>query len=321
MEAVPLKFVDSVVEQLGWETLTELAPNVRHWRWKHVIYLHYRNRVYYEVVFRKEEQGFKHAFKDKKGKLDLLINARMILKNRRFARIFYVRDATKGRCSPHWDNVQLLSESATQKLLGSIAPLIDRVSGKFKSFSGSAECTNVLLTSFSRKVYLRELTLRYCGQIAYDFLEDQINNSHFLSYVRIAGRNWPQSSLDLIRKFCLKGRLGRRTEATVASRDVVINSGYIKSLFNVWRTGGDLNFCLYYDWTIADDDDDDELGPLLNQGGVKSNPSWVPTTVVHRTKKSIACVSNSYYLIQCFICECRFLRCNLKERYPEYHNF
>uniref|UniRef100_A0A1I7YTL3 DUF1736 domain-containing protein n=1 Tax=Steinernema glaseri TaxID=37863 RepID=A0A1I7YTL3_9BILA len=70
--------------------------------------------------------------------------------------------------------------------------------------------------------------------MAYDFLEDQVNNSPFLSNVMIMRGKWPQSTFGLIKKFCLNGRLGRRAEARVASPGVVINNGDIKSLLNVW---------------------------------------------------------------------------------------
>uniref|UniRef100_A0A1I7Z7E2 F-box domain-containing protein n=1 Tax=Steinernema glaseri TaxID=37863 RepID=A0A1I7Z7E2_9BILA len=59
MDALPWKFVDSVVELFGRKTLDELAQEVRHPLWKDVVDLHHNNRMYYIVKFRKEEGDIK----------------------------------------------------------------------------------------------------------------------------------------------------------------------------------------------------------------------------------------------------------------------
>uniref|UniRef100_A0A1I8AB42 F-box domain-containing protein n=1 Tax=Steinernema glaseri TaxID=37863 RepID=A0A1I8AB42_9BILA len=217
MDAVPLKFVDSVVELFGRETLDELAQEVRHPLWKDVVDLHHNNRVYYEIYFRMEEGGFKHVFRNgAEG---------------RFTRIVGVSDSPADRI---WDEVEPLGEGETSKLLETISPLIDPVACNLNS-KDSPDCTRVLMTSLFKRVYLQRITVLFCGQIAYDFLEDQINNSPFLSDVEISGHNWPQSTLDLLAKFCSTGSPMKR------------------HLFDLWKANGNLQFELYSSGSVADE--------------------------------------------------------------------
>uniref|UniRef100_A0A1I7YFN4 F-box domain-containing protein n=1 Tax=Steinernema glaseri TaxID=37863 RepID=A0A1I7YFN4_9BILA len=310
MDTVPHKFVDSVVELLGRDTLDELAREVRHSLWKDVVDLHHRNRVYYKVQFQSYEDGTKRA--------SITWNAyrfsmRTILKNRRFARINIIRDFT-GACK--FDKIEKLSEAVTEQLLETIIPLIDRSSGDFCSGAfGSPECTKLVLTSLLKRVCLQKIILRYYGPITYDFLEDQINNSPFLIDVQLY--NWPLSSLDLINKFCLKGRPGKLVYVDLNfGGKTIIDSNYIQNLLDLWKANGNLHFQLSFTGGIVDKEG---LRALMNKGQLM-NKSSIWSFFKHETKKSIARVSNNG--IECFTCECdKFMKCRLKECYPHHHDF
>uniref|UniRef100_A0A1I8AAL0 F-box domain-containing protein n=1 Tax=Steinernema glaseri TaxID=37863 RepID=A0A1I8AAL0_9BILA len=323
MDTLPLKFVDSVVELFGKETLDQMATEVRHPKWKDVVDLHYRNRVYYEIFFRLTEDGMQHYFQDVNTKRDFLVNTQIAQKDRRFARIYGFKDVTTFSTLSYWEEVEPLGEVETDKLLNNISPLIDQVSGCFHSIWGSTDCAKVLLSSLFKKVYLRQITLTYCGQIAYDFLEDQINNSSFLDYVLISGHDWPQSSLDLLKKFCLRERPGNHVRVYVSGTNVVIDSSHIKHLLDLWKTNGNLNFlfkCVGY----RSDKDYEAVMKKYEVLEIR-NDSW-ETFFKHPTAKSIARVSNSkfvmeWFAVECFTCECdRSKKCLLKEQYPQYHN-
>ncbi|KAK0422548.1 hypothetical protein QR680_007633 [Steinernema hermaphroditum] len=62
MDAVPLIFVDTVVQLFGEPTLEPLARSVNNTIWKDVIDLHFRNRRYYNVMFKKVEDRFHVGF-------------------------------------------------------------------------------------------------------------------------------------------------------------------------------------------------------------------------------------------------------------------
>uniref|UniRef100_A0A1I8AEQ5 DUF3223 domain-containing protein n=1 Tax=Steinernema glaseri TaxID=37863 RepID=A0A1I8AEQ5_9BILA len=83
MDAVPFKFVDSVVELFGKKTLDQLAREVRHPLWKDVVDLHHLNRVYYSLVFRKAKHGTMCLFFDEHDYCS--VSVQTIRKNRRFA--------------------------------------------------------------------------------------------------------------------------------------------------------------------------------------------------------------------------------------------
>uniref|UniRef100_A0A1I7Y613 F-box domain-containing protein n=1 Tax=Steinernema glaseri TaxID=37863 RepID=A0A1I7Y613_9BILA len=129
MNAVPLKFVDSIVELFGKNTLKRLARKVRHRVWKDVLDLHRRNRVYYTVYFSRKEDGIRHVFFFNNGReADLSINMRTIRGKGRFARIVSVTDSTTDRNLSYFDEVEVLGEAETTKLLETVAPLIDPAS-------------------------------------------------------------------------------------------------------------------------------------------------------------------------------------------------
>uniref|UniRef100_A0A1I8AJD0 F-box domain-containing protein n=1 Tax=Steinernema glaseri TaxID=37863 RepID=A0A1I8AJD0_9BILA len=166
MDAVPWKFVDSVVELFGKDTLEQLAREVRHPLWKDVVDLHHRNRAYYEFEFYNTEGGIKCRLWKMNGGADRSISLQSLLKTRRFARIEMISDQNRTYLGD-----APLGEAPTAKLLESIAPFIDQVSGSFDTFYGSSDFTKLLLTSLLNGVYLRDISLYYCGRIAYDFLE------------------------------------------------------------------------------------------------------------------------------------------------------
>uniref|UniRef100_A0A1I7Y4T7 Bro-N domain-containing protein n=1 Tax=Steinernema glaseri TaxID=37863 RepID=A0A1I7Y4T7_9BILA len=150
MEAVPWKFVDSVVELLGPNTLDELAQEVRHPLWKPVVDLHHRNRVYYRVEFCEDEGGIKYVIDGENE--DILRTIRE--KGKRFVRIVQVEDFTTLRHF-NWDVVVPVGEAEATKFLETVAPLIDPVSASFCSNWGSNNCIRVLLTSLFKRAYLR----------------------------------------------------------------------------------------------------------------------------------------------------------------------
>uniref|UniRef100_A0A1I7ZSX6 F-box domain-containing protein n=1 Tax=Steinernema glaseri TaxID=37863 RepID=A0A1I7ZSX6_9BILA len=313
MDTVPLKFVDSVVELFGKETLEQLAREVRHRHWKPAVNLHHCNRVYYEISFRLTEEGIQHLFKNVNNKRDLPFG-----KDRRFARIVCVKDVTSSFNLSYLDGVEPLGEAETGKLLNKISPLIDQVSGHFDSYLGSADCTRVLLTSFFKRVYLRRITLTYCGQITYDFLEDQINNSPFLTKVEMMGYDWPKTFLKLITNFCLKGRPGNHIQAVLSSRNGVLDSGYIQHLLDLWKTNGNLNFR----FNCVGDRTSEDYRAVMKKYKVLAirDYSW-HTFFRHPTAKTIARVLNQELEVECFSCECDHSeKCPLKEKYPQYHN-
>uniref|UniRef100_A0A1I8ATR1 FBA_2 domain-containing protein n=1 Tax=Steinernema glaseri TaxID=37863 RepID=A0A1I8ATR1_9BILA len=325
MDTVTLKFVDSVVELFGKDTLDQLAREVRHRHWKDVVDLHNRKRVYYEVYFRKEEDGIKHVFRNGKAKwmfqqADPSINMRTIRGKGRFTRIVNVSDLTKDRYLFNWDEVETLGEAETSKLLETVAPLIDPASGDFYSGWNSTDCTRWLLTSLCKRVHLQKIIIPYCGQIAYDFLEDQINNSPSLSDVTINGGNWPKSILDLMAKFCLKGCPRKRVNVTLSNGgETLIDSSYIQHLLDLWKENGNLYFDLCSFEHIADKKG---LLAVMNKGKVTQEGYKVFSFFQHDTEKSVAVLSNDGYLMRCYTCECdMFEWCLLKNDYPDLHDF
>uniref|UniRef100_A0A1I8A2L1 F-box domain-containing protein n=1 Tax=Steinernema glaseri TaxID=37863 RepID=A0A1I8A2L1_9BILA len=313
MDAVPWKFVDSVVELFGMDTLNQMEREVRHPLWKDVVDLHHRNRVYYRVDFRKKEGGIKHVSDGKE------VSMRTIRKKGRFARIVIVCDSTRDRYIFNWDEVETLGEADATKLLETVAPLIDPASGEFWSSWGSLDCTNWILTSLFKRVYLRRIIIPYCGQIAYDFLEDQINNSPCLSSVDISGENWPKSALDLMTDFCLKGRPGKLVYATFG-RGIHLDSSYIQNLLDLWKENRNLNFqLLSTDYRV----DKEGLQAVMEKGTLTWHCNNLYRFFKHESEKSVVILSNNSYLtMECHYCECdKSERCQLKNKYSKCHKF
>uniref|UniRef100_A0A1I7Y5Q1 F-box domain-containing protein n=1 Tax=Steinernema glaseri TaxID=37863 RepID=A0A1I7Y5Q1_9BILA len=317
MDAVPLKFVDSVVELFGKETLDELAREVRHLLWKPVVDFHHRNRVYYKVRYREVEGGIKHVFATLEDvHLGRPVSMRTIREKGRFARIVGVDDLTANIRLSYFDGVEPLGEAETTKLLETVAPLIDSVSGYFYSY-----CTRVLLTSLFRRAYFQKINVKYCGQIAYDFLEDQINNSPFLTKLEMVGSNWPKSFLGLITNFCLTGRPGKLVSVLFSYESgTLIDSNFIQNLLDLWRTKGNLHFRIH---SVGDTVSEEGFRALMNQGQVVKRSEYIQHSFfTHRTEKSVAVLSTSTCLMECLTCECdRFEKCLLKEEFPNYHDF
>uniref|UniRef100_A0A1I8AAG7 F-box domain-containing protein n=1 Tax=Steinernema glaseri TaxID=37863 RepID=A0A1I8AAG7_9BILA len=295
MDAVPWKFVDSVVDLFSKETLDRLQQEVRHRHWKPVIDLHHRNRVYHKLIFKKRQDGIKHAIVGGNGNVDLSLSRGTVIKSGRFARILEISDFTSLQYDSFLDKMEPLKDAETATLLKTVAPLVDQVSGRFYSSLGCVDCTRLLLTSLFKRVYLQQITVKYCGQIAYDFLEDQINNSPFLNDVRITGNNWPQSSLSLIKKFCSKGRPGRRVNASVSCSDLISGS-YMQHLLDLWKKSGNAHFR----FNCVGGRTDEEYRAAVKKYEVFEirNDSW-QTAFRHPTTKSIARVSKSKFAVEC----------------------
>uniref|UniRef100_A0A1I7YNC0 Nucleotid_trans domain-containing protein n=1 Tax=Steinernema glaseri TaxID=37863 RepID=A0A1I7YNC0_9BILA len=212
-----------------------------------------------------------------------------------------------------------LGNTETAKLLKTVAPLIDQVSGRFYSSWGSPDCTNVLLTSLFKRVYLRKICVLFCGKIAYAFLEDQINNAPFLRYVKIDGRSWPKSTLDLLAKFCSKGRPGNRADASVFCDDLIIDSSFMQHLLDLWKTNENPNFRFRSFQSILNEE---YRAVVKNYKVFEMRNGSRKTFFKHPTAKSIARVSNVDFSMDIFTCECdRFEKCLLKKRYPKFHDF
>uniref|UniRef100_A0A1I7YAC8 F-box domain-containing protein n=1 Tax=Steinernema glaseri TaxID=37863 RepID=A0A1I7YAC8_9BILA len=131
MDTVPFKFVDSVVELLGWQTLDRVALQVHHGHWKPAIDLHYRNRVNYRLLFQKTERGANvDLLVNRRGEPDLSVSVQEIQRNRRFARIVEVHEVRQGSIRA-WTSTKLLGKAETDKLLECVAPLIDQASYRY----------------------------------------------------------------------------------------------------------------------------------------------------------------------------------------------
>uniref|UniRef100_A0A1I8A720 F-box domain-containing protein n=1 Tax=Steinernema glaseri TaxID=37863 RepID=A0A1I8A720_9BILA len=316
MDAVPWNFVDSVVDLFSVSTtLEQLVREVTHPLWKNVVERHHRSRVYYDVFFRKTVRGMQHVFVNKADDA----STRMIPKNERFARIMTVYDMTAvPQDDPIFDGVEQLGEEETGKLLETVAPMIDPVDGGYTTLYSPGlrhpACGKVLLSSFLNKVYLRTIKLEYCGQIAQDFLENQINNSPFLYQVALWGKDWPKSCLPLLRKFALKGIPGKRN--AIVTR-LEIPASYLQEFFDQWKTNKNPHFNFsFYGGKV------DEFRTLINTADVSPVCSDSNLSVFkHETQKSMAFISDRSF-VEFLICECdRFENCSLKERYLKYHNF
>uniref|UniRef100_A0A1I7Z1M8 FBA_2 domain-containing protein n=1 Tax=Steinernema glaseri TaxID=37863 RepID=A0A1I7Z1M8_9BILA len=322
MDAAPWIFVDSVVELFSRKTLDRLARHVRHPLWEPVVDLHHRNRVYDKVFLRTTENDVRRLLLcrgDEGPKRPF--NLQAFQQNRRFARIVEINDFTRrAYVPPTPEEVESLTENETAKLLETAASLVDQASGYL--CAGTFDGTHLLLTSLFKRVYLRDISLYYCGRIAYDFLEDQINNSSFLKYVDILGYDWPQSLNGLIKKFCLKGKPGNDVVASVESSDMNIDSNDIRNLFDLWRTNGNLHFELICFRGI---ENKEAWQALMSKGQLKERCStWRESFFKHDTEKSVAVLVDDSESVECvfYECECdRFERCLLKVQYPEYHNF
>uniref|UniRef100_A0A1I7Y4T5 F-box domain-containing protein n=1 Tax=Steinernema glaseri TaxID=37863 RepID=A0A1I7Y4T5_9BILA len=331
MDMVPVNFIDSVVGLFRQETLDQLAQEVRHPLWKDVVDLHHRNRVTYRIVFRITDCGIQNIFSAVKTfdihnfLPDAPASVQTIREKGRFARIVEVSDETANRFPLYkWEDIKPLGEPETVKLLESIAPLMDH--GLLNLLQGSPESHKVLLTLLHKRVLLRQISsLRYCGKIANDFLEHQIENSPLLSNVELMGTGWPDYTLDLLATFCSKRRSGRRVSVYLHSQEPTpINTNYIENLLDLWKRDGSLQFELYSSGRM----DDEEFEALMDQGQVtEEHTIWRQSFFKHDTEKSLAILSNRSYLMQCYTCECdKFEKCLLKEvttasGCPELHDF
>uniref|UniRef100_A0A1I7Z7D5 F-box domain-containing protein n=1 Tax=Steinernema glaseri TaxID=37863 RepID=A0A1I7Z7D5_9BILA len=305
MDAVPWKFVDSVVELLGKDTLDRLARETRQPLWRAAVDLHHCNRVYYRVALQMTNQGIKHAFLDINYRRDSSVDLNIIRKNRRFIRILWIKDDTS-RIS--WMFVQFLwydirpsGEPEIAKLMESLAQQIDP-SSWFNLIHSSPGCQRVLLTSLINKAQFGSINLSYYGQISHDFLEDQINNSPFLERVLLTGK-WPQSVLPLLATFCLKEE-HRRPLCEETNLKIDIN--YLRTFFDAWKANGRLQ-CSF---RVRDNSlHAEERRALKAMGRVEFDESERDESTItfkHEEKKS---------------CECDLPKdCRLLFSYPKLHN-
>uniref|UniRef100_A0A1I7ZDP4 F-box domain-containing protein n=1 Tax=Steinernema glaseri TaxID=37863 RepID=A0A1I7ZDP4_9BILA len=306
MDAVPLTFVDSAVELFGKKTLDQMATEVRHPLWKNVLDLHHRKRIYYKVTFREIKDDINLFLTNEKGEHLPSSIVHTIRKKRRFARIVEI---TAGqRWSSFWDyslffkGIESFGEAETYKLLEDVAPFISQSSCRFTANVDSTYCTKVVLTPLFKRAYLKEISILYCGQIAYDFLEDQIDNSPFLSYVDITGPNWPQSSLGLLTKFCLKGR---SVSAAVNCEHLVIDCSHVQDLLTHSKANRSLSFVLRCSQEMRDET---ELRELLNKAEVCKKHTALRDFLKKFT--FVACG----FVLQGFTCKCGLLQMNLNNK-------
>uniref|UniRef100_A0A1I7Y452 F-box domain-containing protein n=1 Tax=Steinernema glaseri TaxID=37863 RepID=A0A1I7Y452_9BILA len=303
MDAVPWKFVDSVVELFSKKTMYQLAPEVAHPLWKAVVDLHHRNRVYDTIFLRVRESG-KYLFVS--GEHERPFNLQALLKNRRFARFVEISDEKRDM---QVTGAKPLGIAETGKLLITAA---SQISGLYLLYS--TKSTRVILMSLFKRVYLQTIRVLYCGQIAYDFLEHQINNSPILNCVVLGGSDWPQSSARLITNFCLRGKPGNGVAASVHLNNIYFDSSCIENILDLWKMNGKLNFFLQSRHCIISEMK--WIRIFLNQVHLKYR------VFKHRTEKSIAILSNDGTLMEFYTCGCdRFKQCILKTRYSDYHNF
>uniref|UniRef100_A0A1I7YZZ5 F-box C protein n=1 Tax=Steinernema glaseri TaxID=37863 RepID=A0A1I7YZZ5_9BILA len=242
MDAVPYKFVDSVVELFdGKKTLNPLAREVKHPLWKAVVDVHHRNREYYDVCVRITKDDAQLAAR--KNFTEIYGNLESIQKNSRFARIKGIYDLWLNLTEV--DNVQLLAEAEAVKQLKKVALQFEQ--GSFLiSASGLANAQKVIVPSLFDSVSLGAIHLTYQGQITLDFLEDQISNSPYLDTVHLYGDKWPQSVLPLVESFCLKGRPGKRVELSMVDTAIQVDTRFIIKLLDHWKVSRNLNFRLRF---------------------------------------------------------------------------
>uniref|UniRef100_A0A1I8A032 FBA_2 domain-containing protein n=1 Tax=Steinernema glaseri TaxID=37863 RepID=A0A1I8A032_9BILA len=244
MDAVPYKFVDSVVELFdGKKTLDPLANEVRHRLWKKVVDFHHRNRVYYFVyvqIFRTKDSGTHIvAFN---GGTEIYSDLKPIQKNRRFARIVAIYDPTDFDFEDDylkWKHSQILGDVDAAKKLSSIAPQFEQSS----HFIGQS--ADIILSSLSSSIF-GKIWLQYNGQTSLIFLEKQIANSPFLDMITLYEG----------KQFCLKGRPGRHVSLEIRdAMETKIDTNFIQRFFEHWKEKGTLNFTLDCGYATVDPKD------------------------------------------------------------------
>uniref|UniRef100_A0A1I7ZMZ8 Carn_acyltransf domain-containing protein n=1 Tax=Steinernema glaseri TaxID=37863 RepID=A0A1I7ZMZ8_9BILA len=138
MDAVPWKFVDSVVELFGKKTLEELALEVQNPLWKAVVDLHHRSRVYYTVTLCKQGDGIGHFVSTVGGAAMSCYCLSEIRVNGRFARIVRINDgSSRDIYESSWSRNCRDETAETAKLLESIITLIDQDCARFDAQWGS----------------------------------------------------------------------------------------------------------------------------------------------------------------------------------------
>uniref|UniRef100_A0A1I8ATC2 F-box domain-containing protein n=1 Tax=Steinernema glaseri TaxID=37863 RepID=A0A1I8ATC2_9BILA len=299
MDAVPWKFVDSVIELFGRETLEGLAREVRHRHWKDVVDLHHRNRVYYTVNFRKDEGGIRHIFLNG-YKVDLSINTRTIRENRRFMRIMGINDLT----TAHRDLLSYFDEILEENWPQSTLDLL----------------TKFLLRGRPGKRV--DVSLPCALHLNNNYIENLLDlwkangNLHFMLHSAESTEDKKR-----LRALVSKGKVPRYlTSETFFKHDTEKSVAILSEhLLDLWRSNGTVQFELYCFDRIADKEG---LLAVINKGKVKQEGYKLRSTFKHDTEKSVAVLSNNGHLIRCYTCECdKFQKCQLKNDHPELHDF
>uniref|UniRef100_A0A1I7YZK8 FBA_2 domain-containing protein n=1 Tax=Steinernema glaseri TaxID=37863 RepID=A0A1I7YZK8_9BILA len=317
MDAVPYKFVDSVVELFhGEKTLDPLAREVVHPLWKAAVDVHHRNREYYYINVEVTEGGAYLVAQEKWS--DTYSNLESIRRNRRFARIMRMDDALYDEW-PSFANVKPLEEAEVMKQLKAVVPQFEQGFCLF-SPSDPADVQKIIVPSLFNRVSLGTIYLAYHGQITLDFLEDQINNSPYLETVELYGNKWSKSVLPLVESFCLKGRPGKRVDLWITGvTEQLLDINFTQKLFDHWKANGNLRFCIIFSEGTFDSN---ERQILWDRGQVvETKPGEFQSIFKHETEKSIAAFGKRSFL-DFISCECGLSEyCLLKDEYPDFHNF
>uniref|UniRef100_A0A1I7ZDX6 Uncharacterized protein n=1 Tax=Steinernema glaseri TaxID=37863 RepID=A0A1I7ZDX6_9BILA len=195
MDAVPYKFVDSVVELFdGRKTLDPLAKEVAHPLWKAAADVHHRNREYYSIYLRPWFVVEKRGTEYNQGSNDLA----PIRKNSRFARITAIVDYSDYEGGDFWEGAETFNEADTVKQLESVALQFEQSSCLVSRTNGGQ---NILSSLFNR--FFAEIQLLDDGQKSLNFLKNQITNSPFLGCIDLKGGGldrWPKSITPLLRR-------------------------------------------------------------------------------------------------------------------------
>uniref|UniRef100_A0A1I8A1F5 F-box domain-containing protein n=1 Tax=Steinernema glaseri TaxID=37863 RepID=A0A1I8A1F5_9BILA len=326
MEAVPFKFVDSVVELLDRRrTLEPLAEELAGWRlslWKTVIDIHKSNRRRYTVFAQATKDGTKLLARTPES--TTFCDLATIRNNRRFARIDLITDFSNGNgpSEKDWEDTQPLGETEAAKQLESVAPQFEPSSHLWWRSSGH----EIVFHSLLDKVTLRQITLYSSGPALIRFLENQIDNSPYLDNVFLIGDTWPKSVLPLLIKLCLKGAPQKHVSVTTSSTELLKGTNFIQNFFDHWKANGNLNFILAFPEKAFDSEGRQALSNHEAFGGNEETKEVV--FLQHATEKafSFSCIGemghHRYRFLDFLSCGCHLTQqCFLKKHHPDLHDF
>uniref|UniRef100_A0A1I7ZF34 FBA_1 domain-containing protein n=1 Tax=Steinernema glaseri TaxID=37863 RepID=A0A1I7ZF34_9BILA len=321
MDAVPLKFVDSVVELFdGRSTLDLLEQEVAHPLWKSAVDVHHRNRVCCELYVQVTDGGIKLVFENGRDHGDL----ESIQKNRRFARITAIMAQYQHNNWPSWEDVPLMGEAEAIKKLKSVASQFEPRSC-FMSTNPPPDGQAIMISSLLNKASFKSISTSYHGQVSLDFLASQVYNSPWLTSVCLE-YDWPKSVLPIVETFCLKGRPGRIVNMSMLwYTSLLFDSRFLETLFDYWRAKGNLHLFFWFSGIAVKNEGHPTLSPLFNQGQIEvDNSGKVISVFKHGTEKSIFCfdIRPSLCYLKFYTCECDISEdCRLKSCHPQHHNY